>query len=104
MGFMTRHTLTMAALVVLLAATFHAQAPPTKATQPLPRTPWGHPDLQGRWTNATVTPLERPADLGAKEFFTESEAEFVARASHGPAPPCGAPHKARSNDSQEEAI
>lgn len=39
-----------------------------------PRTPWGHPDLQGRWTNATVTPLERPQDLGAKEFFTEAEA------------------------------
>jgi hypothetical protein len=38
------------------------------------RTPWGHPDLQGRWTNATVTPLERPAELGAKEFFTEAEA------------------------------
>ena len=35
-----------------------------------PRTPWGHPDLQGRWTNATVTLLERPVEFGAKEFFT----------------------------------
>jgi hypothetical protein len=40
----------------------------------LPRTPWGHPDLQGRWTNATLTPLERPIELGAKEYFTEAEA------------------------------
>ena len=24
-----------------------------------PRTPWGHPDLQGIWNNATTTPLER---------------------------------------------
>ena len=39
-----------------------------------PRTPWGDPDLHGSWTNATVTPLERPADLGSKEFFTPAEA------------------------------
>ena len=39
-----------------------------------PRTPWGHPDLQGRWTSATLTPLERPPEAGTKEFFTEAEA------------------------------
>jgi hypothetical protein len=36
-------------------------------------TPDGQPDLQGFWTNATVTPLERPAALAGKEFFTEAE-------------------------------
>ena len=40
----------------------------------VPRTPWGHPDLQGRWTNATLTLLERPVEFGDKEFFTEAEA------------------------------
>jgi hypothetical protein len=39
-----------------------------------PRTPDGHPDLQGIWTNASITPLERPRELGSKEFFTEEEA------------------------------
>jgi hypothetical protein len=39
-----------------------------------PRTPDGQPDLQGNWTNSTVTPLQRPADLAGKEFFTEDEA------------------------------
>jgi hypothetical protein len=40
-----------------------------------PRTPDGQPDLQGYWTNATFTPLERPAELAGKEFFaTEAEA------------------------------
>ena len=29
-----------------------------------PRMPWGDPDLQGAWSNATLTPLQRPADLG----------------------------------------
>ena len=26
----------------------------------IPRTPAGHPDLQGNWSNATVTPIQRP--------------------------------------------
>jgi hypothetical protein len=39
-----------------------------------PRTPDGQPDLQGIWTNATLTPLQRPAELGNKQFFTEQEA------------------------------
>jgi hypothetical protein len=34
----------------------------------------GHPDLQGYWTNDTFTPLERPAELAGKEFFTQVEA------------------------------
>ena len=38
-----------------------------------PRTPWGHPDLQGVWTNSTTTPLERPADLADKPVLTEEE-------------------------------
>jgi len=29
-----------------------------------PRTPDGHPDLQGNWTNATITPFQRPAGQG----------------------------------------
>src|SRR5438874_1301122 len=37
------------------------------------RTADGQPDLQGYWTNNTITPLERPKGLGAKEFYTEAE-------------------------------
>jgi hypothetical protein len=32
------------------------------------------PDIQGIWTNVTVTPLERPANLRDKAFFTPQEA------------------------------
>jgi hypothetical protein len=32
------------------------------------------PDLQGIWTNVTLTPLERPANLRDKAFFTPQEA------------------------------
>ena len=38
------------------------------------RTPDGHPDLQGIWSNATVTPLERPDELAGKPVLTEQEA------------------------------
>ena len=38
------------------------------------QTPWGDPDLQGTWNNITGTPLERPAELAGKEFFTQEEA------------------------------
>jgi len=40
-----------------------------------PKTAWGEPDLQGIWSNATITPLERPKDLAGKEFLTEAEAQ-----------------------------
>ena len=43
------------------------------------RTPWGHPDLQGIWTNATLTPLQRPKELAGKEFFTPEEATKFER-------------------------
>jgi hypothetical protein len=44
-----------------------------------PKNPDGTPDLQGYFTNSTVTPLERPRDLGAKEFFTQEEADAYAK-------------------------
>ena len=43
-----------------------------------PRTPDGHPDLQGIWSNATITPLERPAEFAGKAVLTEKEAEEFA--------------------------
>ena len=50
------------------------------AQAPQPRTAWGHPDLQGLWTNSTITPLERPAQFANKEFLTEEEARTLDRA------------------------
>jgi hypothetical protein len=49
-----------------LGATLSAQAPATSAA--LPRTPWGHPDLQGTYSNddETGTPMERPAQFAGK--------------------------------------
>ena len=45
------------------------------------RTPDGQPDLQGIWTNATITPFERPAALANKQSLTEEEAAALERQS-----------------------
>src|SRR5437899_8838235 len=37
------------------------------------RTPDGQPDLQGIWSNATTTPLERPAAMAGKQVLTDEE-------------------------------
>jgi hypothetical protein len=65
----------------LLAAAAAAQTPAVFDTSySPPRLPSGKPDLQGLWSNALVTPLERPADLADKAFLTEDEArEYQAK-------------------------
>jgi len=42
-------------------------------TYKTPRTPWGHPDLQGYWTNTTTTPLQRPPELKDKAQLSGAE-------------------------------
>ncbi len=44
-----------------------------------PRTPWGEPDLQGTYSNRTITPFERPANVAGREFFTPEEVEALER-------------------------
>jgi hypothetical protein len=60
---------------ITAAATATAQKPIAKSVYKAPRTSDGQPDLQGIWTNLTLTPLERPPELGAKAFFTPAEAQ-----------------------------
>ena len=49
-------------------------ARPASSLRPLPRTAAGHPDLQGTYDVATITPLERPAGLGDRLVLTKEEA------------------------------
>jgi hypothetical protein len=42
-----------------------------------PKTAWGEPDLQGVWSYATTTPLQRPDALAGKETLTETEIEAL---------------------------
>jgi hypothetical protein len=63
------------------AATPSARVTEVRTTYKGPRTPWGHPDLQGTWDYRSITPLERPAQFGNREFLTDAEVkEMEARA------------------------
>ena len=43
-----------------------------------PRTPWGDPDLQGIWNDATITPFQRPGGrFGEKAVLDEEDAEEI---------------------------
>jgi hypothetical protein len=73
------------ALLVLSASTALAQAPKPAAkpaaankTWTPPKTPWGDPDLQGVWNDATSTPLERPNGLAGKGVLADEEAAEFA--------------------------
>ena len=57
------------AAVILMASFVSAQS----QDYIVPRTPDGQPDLQGLWTNDTITPMERPASLQGRAFLTEDE-------------------------------
>jgi hypothetical protein len=43
-----------------------------------PRTPDGKPDLQGTWSFATLTPMQRPKEFGTKAVLTPEEAKKYA--------------------------
>src|SRR5205823_4995242 len=68
----------VSALALLAPLPVAAQAPATTnvaaAASALARTPDGKSDLQGVWDFKTITPMERPRELGTKEFFTAEEA------------------------------
>jgi hypothetical protein len=61
-----------AAVAALLIVPLGAQTAKPKSSA-IPRAD-GHPDLSGIWTNATVTPMERPAQFASKPTLTDAEA------------------------------
>ncbi|HWY48790.1 MAG TPA: hypothetical protein VNX70_15485 [Bryobacteraceae bacterium] len=68
----------VSAFLVLAPAPIAAQGPRSAAnastSKAIPRTPDGHPDLQGVWTNSSLTPLERLREFEGKQSVTEAEA------------------------------
>ncbi len=89
----TRMQTFVAAAALFSLATISLDAvsaePRVAAKYKSPRNEFGYPDLQGTWNNATVTPTERPTQLGDRRAYTEEEVkkveqreqEFIVRSS-----------------------
>jgi hypothetical protein len=79
--------MTQAKLLPVLAVFLFVRPLPAQAPSK------AHPDFGGIWSSATSTPLERPARLKDKEFFTPVEAasweQAVAELAGEPADPAG---------------
>jgi len=68
-------------LGLCLAITVAGLLSPAAAQQwVMPRTPDGHPDLQGNWTNVTLTPFQRATDQESPVFTAEEVARLERRA------------------------
>src|SRR5579862_4948502 len=63
--------LAVASVVMVYERPARSQSP--SAVDKAWRTPWGDPDLQGSWSNATTTPLQRPEKYAGREFLTPEE-------------------------------
>ena len=50
-----------------------------RSTWRVPRTLDGHPDLQGDWNHATLTPLQRPERFAGRAWMTPDEARAFER-------------------------
>ena len=62
--------LSIIATICVTAVALSAQKPYSA-----PRTPWGHPDLQGTWTtdDARSVPLQRAPEFGDRRLLTDQE-------------------------------
>src|SRR5438093_10242626 len=74
---MTRRLFALAgvfAIVALDVVSAGAQAP-AKKPWTAPKTPWGHPDLQGVWTSDDMlsVPMERPEQFAGRAELTDEE-------------------------------
>jgi len=83
-GRLRWHPLLAAAGALLISTSISGQSQPRKTVPAHSdaashRTAWGHPDLEGTWTAATLTPLERPESAGGRLELTKEEAEAIAR-------------------------
>lgn len=62
------------------ASSSRAAPPRPDAGRPaIPRTPDGHPDLQGVWDFRSATPLERPREFADQEFLDDQHVSTVER-------------------------
>jgi len=75
-----RICLCAAATIVVMSWALHSSPQAQTSGWTPPKTPWGHPDLQGVYTNKdeTNTPLERPAEFSGRSAKDFTAADLAA--------------------------
>jgi hypothetical protein len=73
---MKLHSLFAAAALAAAALPPVALGAPSQAYH-APKNAFGQPDLQGNWTNATITPFERDAKYGERLALTDQEVKAL---------------------------
>jgi len=68
-----------AAGVVCLPVSAQSTKATSKSKSAIPRTADGHPDFQGVWTNATITPLARPTQFKDQPTVSDEVAKAYER-------------------------
>src|SRR5512137_184339 len=63
----------MGSLSIVIAAALLAPASAAEQGGAVPRLADGRPDLQGVWDYRTITPMQRPPELGTKAFFASDD-------------------------------
>jgi hypothetical protein len=71
-----------ASLILVISSLFSANmraaaANPSATRYKAPLNAYGQPDLEGTWTNATLTVLERPKEYGTRKVMTSDEVKKV---------------------------
>ncbi len=71
---MSHRVLASLSAAAVVVAVVSLGAGPAVAQTDVPRTGWGQPNLQGVWDFRSLTPMQRPRELGEQEVFTSEEA------------------------------
>lgn len=73
-------TISLLATAIIAVSGIAGANAQSASSSDIPRTEWGHPDLQGVWNFASDIPMQRPERYGDRQFLTEEEiAEVKAR-------------------------
>ncbi len=84
-------------------STAEAQSPASDAgAWEVPRTLDGHPDLQGNWTNSTLTPFER--EEGRGPVYTWEEVDALERGLEGCPPNPGTVECGREDNQEDQSL
>ena len=69
----SRSGITVIAVVIVASLVPLPALGQSASTWTPPRTPDGQPDLQGAWSYATITPLQRPSEYEGRELLSDEE-------------------------------